>query len=121
MIQPAAAPVPWKNLAVGAAVFVLAAAAAPDARGWLVVTAAALGLGALAVYGTAQVAAGRPCAAVAWLVAGCVAGVLAWGLGERAYPLGYAVAAFQILVGFVLLPGHLRRSRRPAARPRGSD
>ncbi|MFE1782138.1 hypothetical protein ACFW9F_06005 [Streptomyces sp. NPDC059506] len=40
-----------------------------------------------------------------------VAGILSWGLGED-YPLGYAVATFQLLVGVVLLPGHLRRSAR---------
>lgn len=27
------------------------------------------------------------------------------GLSEHAYPVGYAVAAFQVLVGAVLLPG----------------
>ncbi|MCX4826933.1 hypothetical protein OG883_45690 [Streptomyces sp. NBC_01142] len=121
MTQPAAASLSWKALMAGAAACVFAAAAVPHARGWLAVTGAALGLGAVAVYGRAQVAAGRPCAAVAWMAAGCVAGILAWGLGEQHYPLGYAVAAFQLLVGAVLLPRHLRLSGRPAARPRGSD
>ncbi|MFH8582306.1 hypothetical protein [Streptomyces zaomyceticus] len=76
--------------------------------------AAGLGLGALASYGTVRTRSGLPCAAVAWLGAGCVAGTLAWGLGEG-YPVGYTVAALQFLVGAALLPGHLRRSARRAA------
>ncbi|WP_331732833.1 hypothetical protein [Streptomyces sp. NBC_01718] len=76
-----------------------------------------LGLGAIiASYGTERVAAANhPCAAIAWLSASLVAAVLAWGLGEHAYPGGYAVAAFQLLVGAVLLPGYLRRSGSKSA------
>ncbi|MFI0813515.1 hypothetical protein [Streptomyces echinatus] len=75
--------------------------------------AAGLGLAAVAAYGTARTRSGLPCAAVAWLGAGGVAGILSWGLGED-YPFGYALASFQLLVGALLLPGHLRRSARRA-------
>ncbi|WP_371097640.1 hypothetical protein [Streptomyces sanglieri] len=47
----------------------------------LSITAAELGLGAVAA-GVARNGDGLPCAAVAWLGAGAVADVLAWGLGE---------------------------------------
>ncbi|MFH0245884.1 hypothetical protein ACGRHY_26505 [Streptomyces sp. HK10] len=73
--------------------------------------AAGLGLAAIAAYGTARTRSGLPCEAIAWLGAGCVAGILSWGLGED-YPFGFAPAAFQLLVGAVLLPGHLQRSAR---------
>lgn len=109
--DPATTP-PWTALAAGAAACVLAAALL-GARAELSVVAAGLGVGAVASYGTARVRAALPCAAIAWLGAGCIAGILSWGLGED-YPFGYALAAFQLLVGAALLPGHLRRSARRA-------
>ncbi|WP_435059679.1 hypothetical protein [Streptomyces sp. bgisy060] len=111
-MRPAPALRPWTALTIGAVVCVLAAAAL-GARAELSVVAAGLGLGAIAAYGTVRTRSGLPCAAVAWLGAGCVAGILSWGLRED-YPFGYALAAFQLLVGSVLLPGHLRRSARRA-------
>ncbi|MEU1077749.1 MULTISPECIES: hypothetical protein [unclassified Streptomyces] len=101
---------PWTALAVGAVICVLAAGVL-GARAEMSVAAA--GLAAVAAYGTARTRSGLPCAAVAWLGAGSVAGILSWGLGED-YPFGYALAAFQLLVGALLLPGHLRRSARRA-------
>jgi hypothetical protein len=109
---------PWTALTIGAGVSVFAAGVL-GARTELSVVAAGLGMAAIAAYGTARTRSGLPCAAVAWLGAGCVAGILSWGLGED-YSFGYALAAFQLLVGAVLLPGHLRRSARQAvadARP----
>ncbi|MET7902728.1 hypothetical protein ABZS86_15130 [Streptomyces sp. NPDC005355] len=96
------------------AVACVLAAAFLGARAELSVVAAGLGLGAVAAYGVARTRAALPCAAIAWLGAGGVAGTLSWGLGED-YPFGYALAAFQLLVGTVLLPGHLRRSAHRAA------
>ncbi|MEU9761926.1 hypothetical protein AB0D98_19695 [Streptomyces sp. NPDC047987] len=90
------------------------AAALLGHRAELSVMAAGLGLGAVAAYGVARVRAALPCAAIAWLGAGCVAAILSWGLGED-YPFGYGIAAFQLLVGTVLLPGHLRRGEPSAA------
>ncbi|MFE0062648.1 hypothetical protein [Streptomyces sp. NPDC059003] len=104
---------PWIALTVGAGVCVLAAALL-GARAELSIVAAGLGLGAVAAYGVARVRAALPCAAIAWLGAGCVAGILGWGLGED-YAFGYVLAAVQLLVGAVLLPGHLIRSPRRAA------
>lgn len=112
-MRPAPAIPPWTALSVGAGAGVLAAAVLGP-RAELSVVAAGLGLGAVAAYGAARVRAALPCAAVAWLGAGCVAGILSWGLEEN-FPFGYGVAAFQLLVGLVLLPGHLRRSARRAA------
>ncbi|MEU6293031.1 hypothetical protein [Streptomyces sp. NPDC046988] len=103
---------PWSALSIGAVVCVFAAAVL-GARAELSVVAAVLGLAAVAAYGTARTRSGLPCAAVAWLGSGCVAGILSWGLGED-YLFGYALAAFKLLVGAVLLPGHLRRSARRA-------
>ncbi|MFI5867111.1 hypothetical protein [Streptomyces sp. NPDC051546] len=111
-MRPAPALPPWTALTIGAVTCVLAAAVV-GARAELSVVAAGLGLGAVAAYGVARTRHGLPCAAVSWLGAGCVAGILSWGLGER-YVFGYALAAFQLLVGAVLLPGHLRRSARRA-------
>jgi hypothetical protein len=112
--SPAPEVPPWTALTIGAVACVLAAALL-GAHAQLSVVAAGLGLGAVAAYGVARTRAGLPCAAIAWLGAGGVAGILSWGLGED-YPFGYALAAFQLLVGAVLLPGHLRCSaRRPAA------
>ncbi|MGW3930368.1 hypothetical protein ACWECC_20035 [Streptomyces microflavus] len=113
MTSPAPATPPWTALTIGAVACVLAAALL-GARAELSVMAAGLGLGAIAAYGTARRRAGLPCAAIAWLGAGCVAGILSWGL-EESYPFGYALAAFQLLVGAVLLPGHLRHPARRAA------
>jgi hypothetical protein len=98
----------------------LAAATFPGGRAQLTIVAASLVLGAVANYGTARTRAGLPCAAVAWLGAGCVAGGLSWGLGEH-YQYGYALAVFQILVGTLLLPGHLRRSARQTAAARARE
>ncbi|MCX4681337.1 hypothetical protein OG413_45345 [Streptomyces sp. NBC_01433] len=113
MTRPTPAMPPWTALTVGAVACVLAAALL-GARAVLSVLAAGLSLGAVAAYGTARVRAGLPCAAIAWLGAGGVAGILSWGLGED-YPFGYALAALQLLVGGILLPGHLRRTARRAA------
>lgn len=113
MPRPAPALPPWTALTVGAVACVLAAALL-GARAELSVVAAVLGLGAVAAYGTVRTRAGLPCAAIAWLGAGGVAATLSWGL-EEDYPVGYALAAFQLLVGIALLPGHLRGSARRAA------
>lgn len=114
------APLPWAALSAGAVVCVLAAATVPNSRAPLAVMAAGLGLGAVVAYGTARTRAGLPCAAVAWLGAGCVGVALGWGLGEE-YQFGYALAVLQILVGVAMLPGHLKRSaRQTAARARGT-
>ncbi|MET8816411.1 hypothetical protein ABZW47_30975 [Streptomyces sp. NPDC004549] len=110
MPRPASAVPPWTALTAGAVACVLAAALG-DARAELSIMAAGLGLGAVTVYGVARTRAGLPCAAIAWLGAGGVAGALSWGLGED-YPVGYALALFQLLVGAALLPRHLRRSAR---------
>ncbi|MEU6371203.1 hypothetical protein ABZ876_37360 [Streptomyces sp. NPDC046931] len=96
------------------AVACVLAAAFLGARAELSVVAADLGLGAVAADGEARTRAALPCAAIAWLGAGGVAGTLSWGLGED-YPFGYALTAFQLLVGTVLLPRHLRRSAHRAA------
>lgn len=112
MTRSAPAMTPWTALTVGAVACVLGAALLGD-RAALSVVAAGLGLGAVAAYGVARVRTGLPCAAVAWLGAGGIAGILGWGRGED-YPFGYELAAFQLLVGAALLPGHLRRSARRA-------
>lgn len=112
MPRPTPAMPPWTALTAGAAACVLAAALL-GARAELSIVAAGLSLGAVAAYGAARTRAGLPCAAIAWLGAGGVAGTLSWGLGED-YPFGYALAVFQLLVGAALLPGHLRRSARRA-------
>ncbi|MEV4868512.1 hypothetical protein [Streptomyces syringium] len=111
MRRPAPALSPWTALTASAVACLLAALL--GARAELSVVAAALGLGAVAAYGVARTRAGLPCAAIAWLGAGGVAGTLSWGLGED-YPFGYALATVQLLVGITLLPGHLRRSARRA-------
>jgi hypothetical protein len=67
-------------------------------------------MAAIAAYRSMQVAAGRPCAAIAWMAAAAVGGALAWGLGQEHHPYGYVVAGFQLVVGLVLLPSYLRRS-----------
>ncbi|MFF1680747.1 hypothetical protein ACFVYG_32505 [Streptomyces sp. NPDC058256] len=120
MPHPAPIPPRWTALTAGAVACVLAAAAVPGGRAQLTVVAAGLGLGAIAAYGTARTRAGLPCAAVAWLGAGCVAGALGWGLG-RDYSFGYVLAGFQLLVGAVLLPGHRRRSTRQTDAARARD
>ncbi|MER7851346.1 hypothetical protein ABTZ98_02155 [Streptomyces bacillaris] len=75
--------------------------------------AGGLGLAAVAANGAARVRAALPCAAVAWLGAGCVSGILSWGLEDSSF--GYGVGVVQFFVGMVLLPGHVPRSARLAA------
>ncbi|RST22879.1 hypothetical protein EF908_13995 [Streptomyces sp. WAC04770] len=111
MKPPAPTQAPWAVLCAGAAVCVLAALVGPRAE--LSLVAGGLGLAAVAAYGAARVRAALPCAAVAWLGAGCVSGILSWGLED--FPFGYGVGAVQFFVGMVLLPGHVRRSARLAA------
>lgn len=120
MSRPAPATPLWTVLAAGAMACVLAAAAVPGSRAQLTVVAAGLGTAAIAAYGTARTQAGLPCAAVAWLAAGCIAGAAAWGLG-REYAFAYALAGFQLLIGAALLPGHLRRSARQTDAARAPD
>ncbi|MGW6202087.1 hypothetical protein ACWF9B_00305 [Streptomyces sp. NPDC055089] len=111
---------PGTGLTAGAFVFLLLAATAGPPFP-LSLLAAALGIAAIASFGTARVRAGLPVAAVAWLGAAAVGAALAWGLGE--HPLSStmaAVAAVQAVVGAVLLPGYLRgsaRAGRTASRP----
>src|SRR5690606_5973312 len=66
-----------------------------------------------------------PGAAVAWLRAGCVAGILSWGLGKDS-PFDYALAAFQLLIGGVAARapaalGPPGRRGRPGGPQRGLD
>ncbi|MEU8954848.1 hypothetical protein AB0C93_11135 [Streptomyces sp. NPDC048518] len=119
MMQPAPALRPWTVLISLAVACLLGATL--GARTPLGVAAAALGTAAIAAYGSAQVRSGRPCAAPAWLGAGCIAAVLSWALDQEDYLLGYPVAVVQLLVGLALLPSHQRRSARsPAAGERDS-